>query len=110
MIRDRTAAPHLGRLSGGSGRGRGALDPVLQPDPGGSLTEGVVVRTSLVARLLGVRLLRIDGTVLIAPARLDGTVLRAVPAGAVSRWAPGEGLARAGELLEANHRVLRRRA
>ncbi|WP_166137074.1 hypothetical protein [Nocardioides ochotonae] len=68
------------------------------------------MRTSLVARLFGVRLLRIDGTVLIAPARLDGTVLRSVPAGAASRWAPGEGLARAGELLEENHRVLRRRA
>jgi len=93
-----------------SGRRGGALVPVLAPDPGGSLTEGVVVRTSLVARLLGVRLLRVDGTVLIAPGRLDATLLRSAPLGAVPALAPGEGLARAGELLEENHRVLRRRA
>ena len=42
----------------------------MQPDEEGPLSDGVLVETALVARVLGLRLLRVDGTVLLAPARL----------------------------------------
>lgn len=91
-----------------SGRRVTRVDPVLQPDPGGTLTEGVVVRTTLVARLLGLRLLRIDGTVLIAPGRLGETTPRIAALPVDPYRLPGQDLARAGRLLEESHRALRR--
>jgi hypothetical protein len=42
----------------------------MQPDEESRLSDGVLVETALVARVLGLRLLRVDGTVLLAPARL----------------------------------------
>jgi hypothetical protein len=42
----------------------------LQPDADGSLADGVVVETRIVARLLGLRLLRVDGVVLLSPGRV----------------------------------------
>ncbi len=42
----------------------------LQPDADSSLADGVVVETRLVARLLGLRLLRVDGVVLLSPGRV----------------------------------------
>jgi hypothetical protein len=43
---------------------------VAIPDGGGRLAEGLLVEGSLVARLLGVRLLAIDARLVVAPARL----------------------------------------
>ena len=45
-----------------------ALD--LTPDGRGRLSEGALVEASVVARLLGVRLLRLHATVAIAPAEV----------------------------------------
>jgi hypothetical protein len=42
------------------------------PDGGGRLADGVVVEGSLVARLLGLRLLVIDARLVLAPAQLRG--------------------------------------
>jgi hypothetical protein len=42
----------------------------LQPDADSKLTDGVVVETRLVARVLGLRLLRVDGVVLLSPGRV----------------------------------------
>lgn len=50
-----------------------ALD--VAPDGRRRLSEGALVEASLVARLLGVRLLKLDATVALAPAEV-----RAVPA------------------------------
>jgi hypothetical protein len=47
-----------------------AYPATLQPDAEGSLADGVVVEARLVARLLGLRLLRVDGVVLLAPGRV----------------------------------------
>jgi hypothetical protein len=41
------------------------------PDSTKRLSEGVVVETSLLARVLGIKLLRVQGMVLISPARLE---------------------------------------
>jgi hypothetical protein len=80
---------------------------MLTPDPGSHLSEGVVVETRLRARLFGVPVLRIDGTVLVSPARVEpfdsprpvrGEVER-TPRASVGR-APGAALAEATRLLE----------
>jgi hypothetical protein len=59
----------------------------------------VLVETHLLARLLGVRLLRVDGVVTIAPARLSASPVdpRAVPI--TSTMELGAGLERAAHLL-----------
>ena len=50
--------------------------PALHPDPDNRLADGIVVETTLVARLLGLKVLRIDGTVLLSPARVvDSTTV-----------------------------------
>ena len=59
-----------------------------------------MVRTQLLGRVLGLRLLRVDGTVLVAPAR---PAYRPRPSGP-----PGEELARAAQLLDECHAVLER--
>jgi hypothetical protein len=41
------------------------------PDSSKRLSEGVVVQTSLLARVLGIKLLTVEGTVLLSPARLQ---------------------------------------
>jgi hypothetical protein len=65
MHTTRTAAnPPIGLLS------TSAL-PLVTPDADSSLSHGAVLQTSLVARLLGVRLLNVEGTVLLSPARFD---------------------------------------
>lgn len=46
----------------------------LRPDGDSRLSDGVVVETHLLARLLGIRLLRVDGVVLLAPGRLEAPV------------------------------------
>ena len=71
----------------------------MQPDADGSLADGVVVETRLVARLLGLRLLRVDGVVLLSPGRVRETPLPVAGrgcSGAVSAPDDGE---RPGERL-----------
>jgi hypothetical protein len=72
----------------------------LAPDGDGRLSEGVLVETHLLARLLGLRLLRVDGVVTIAPARLAPSPRdpRAVPM--TSTMELGAGLERAAHLLK----------
>ncbi|MFC5177016.1 hypothetical protein [Nocardioides taihuensis] len=56
----------------------------LRPDAAARLTDGVVVETRLVARLLGVRVLRVDGVVHLSPAQVaERHATLGVPAGAV---------------------------
>ncbi|WP_395658025.1 hypothetical protein [Nocardioides sp.] len=76
------------------------------------------MQAQLLGRVLGLRVLRVDGTVLVAPARLEG------PAPAVPRppsvpdrapaaragGPPGSGLAEAARLLAASDAVLHRAA
>lgn len=71
----------------------------LAPDGDGRLSDGVLVETHLLARLLGIRLLRIDGVVTMAPARVTGAPVdpRAVPM--TSTMELGAGLERAAHLL-----------
>jgi hypothetical protein len=82
----------------------------LQPDADSSLADGVVVETRLVARLLGLRLLRVDGVVLLSPGRVREAPMPAtMPApargrsDAGSRRADGE---RAGERLALAERLI----
>ena len=58
---------------GRSRHGRTVALPLatMAPDEESRLSDGVLVETALVARVLGLRLLRVDGTVLLAPARLQ---------------------------------------
>ena len=85
----------------------------MQPDEESRLSDGVLVETALVARVLGLRLLRVDGTVLLAPARLhEGPgqptplVLSSVPEdGPVVE--PGRRLVEARRLLRTNGERLR---
>ena len=49
----------------------------LHPDGDSQLSDGVVVETHLLARVLGLRLLRVDGVVLLAPGRLETPTTRA---------------------------------
>jgi hypothetical protein len=60
------------------------------------------VETRLIARLLGVRILRVDGVVHIAPARLEGAASSTPTLGAshAAERQLGAGLARASRLLE----------
>lgn len=64
----------------------------------------MLVETHLLARLLGVRLLRVDGVVTVAPARLAASPVdpRAVPI--ASTMELGVGLEHAAQLLRACER------
>jgi hypothetical protein len=73
----------------------------LAPDAASHLSDGVVVETRLVARLLGLRILRVDGVVHLAPARLERWPTAAEGPGAEGHQL-GEGLARASRLLADN--------
>ena len=48
-----------------------AAQSLVIPDSTKRLSEGVVVETSLLARVLGIKLLTVQGTVLVSPARLE---------------------------------------
>jgi hypothetical protein len=78
----------------------------LQPDADSSLADGVVVETRLVARLLGLRLLRVDGVVLVSPGRVREAPLPPPPPGqpdAPSRRLDGE---RPGDRLALAERLI----
>ena len=95
--------------------------PVLTPDRDSRLSDGVVIETRLRARVLGAPLLKVDGTVLVSPARLVAstppTVVRGTVvsdahtvSGAAPRSqgvAPGTALAQAASLLEESRKRLR---
>jgi hypothetical protein len=74
--------------------------------------DGVVVETTLTARLLGLRILRVDGTVLLSPGRLVEGIPHAVDGTPTTLAAPtpndDDALARAGRLLRQNGEQLRR--
>jgi hypothetical protein len=74
----------------------------------------MVVQTQLLGRVLGVRLLRVDGTVLVTPARLASGPSPVPhspvhPPGPAPMAPPGSGLAEAAHLLQENDQVLGRR-
>ena len=83
----------------------------LSPDPASDLSDGVVVSTQLLGRILGLRVLRVDGTVLVAPARVVSPVERPAgpPTPEAPPVAPGGGLAEAARLIAENDAVLGRR-
>jgi hypothetical protein len=70
-----------------------------------------VVQTHLVARLLGVRLLKVDGVVQLAPARLESAPAPGITHAPTPTTGPapalGGGLAHAARLLEDGDRRLR---
>jgi hypothetical protein len=79
--RDATTAPGL-LIRAGDGHGR--------------LSQGVLVEASVVARLLGLRLLTLEASALLAPADLRaGPALRDAGAGTLKPVAPGPRTARA---------------
>jgi hypothetical protein len=64
---------------------------VVQPGGGSGLSDGIVVEASVLARLLGIKLLTLEGTVVLSPADLreiganGGHPLRTASAGAHSQ-------------------------
>ena len=50
------------------------------PDPRRRLNDGVLIQASVLARVLGVRLLKLDTTVILAPAEVQVPAARAAPA------------------------------
>jgi hypothetical protein len=72
---------------------------VAVPDSGGRLAEGLLVEGSLVARLLGVRLLAIDARLVLAPAQLRALPQTAPGAPRVRPHAIGVRLVAAQRLL-----------
>jgi hypothetical protein len=82
----------------------------LSPDGASQLSDGIVVETRLTARLLGVRLLRVDGVVLMSPAHLVGPPPAASPrVGVTHAGSAGNGqlLAQAARLIRENDAHLR---
>ena len=76
----------------------------LHPDSDSHLSDGVVVETHLLARVLGMRLLRVDGVVLLSPGRLQTSSARP-PATAVA--SVGYDLTEAAKLLKETESTLR---
>ena len=102
----RRTAPTVRSRPGTNGA---AWPATLEPSTSSHLSDGVVVQTHLVARLLGVRILRVDGVVHLAPARLEP--IDALSAGTVrpALGPPvtlGTGLAHASELIQDGDRRL----
>ena len=92
-------------------------DAGASADDGSELSDGVVVETQLLARVLGVRLLRVDGTVLCRPAagraawplrRRDGPPVPSRLAAPWVRGRPGHLLAQAAPAPPGERGPLRR--
>jgi hypothetical protein len=103
--RRQNVSRHTERAAPSRRGSNGAARATLAPDTASHLSDGVVVETRLVARLLGLRVLRVDGVVHLAPARLEWGDAGPRPARA-SELALGEDLARASRLLEDGDRRL----
>lgn len=98
----------------------GGAPAVLRPDTESDLADGVQIQTQLLGRVLGVRLLRVDGIVMVTPARLvsdsgqrpprTGQRTRADAADPPHADPPhaGSGLAQAASLLSQSSAILRR--
>ena len=78
----------------------------LQPDADSSLADGIVVETRLVARLLGLRLLRVDGVVLLSPGRVREVPLSLPARGSSDKSSPQVNGERAGERLALAERLI----
>jgi hypothetical protein len=87
-----------------AGPSRPVPPATLAPDAASHLSDGVVVQTRLVARLLGLQVLRVDGVVHLAPARLEPLLGDGVRRAA--REPLGAGLVEAARLLEDGDRRL----
>ncbi len=62
-------------------------------DGSSQLSDGVIIETSVLARLLGIKLLTIEGTVLVSPAQVrEGYQAPATPAIETRRELPAAGL------------------
>jgi len=57
----------------------GHADYLAVPDAGSRLTDGVVVEANVVARLLGMKLLRLEADIVLAPAELRAASALAEP-------------------------------
>ena len=88
------------RTSGGTGTA------LLLPDGSSQLSDGVVVETRLLARLFGVRILRVEGTILLSPGRLIRSA-GTRPLHTDDTAQIGDGLERAAVLLDESHTTLR---
>jgi hypothetical protein len=92
------------------GSSRVAPPATLAPHAASHLSDGVVVQTHLVARVLGLRLLKVDGVVHLVPARLEpweaGGGHRLAGHSHDEFPALGGGLAHAAELVEDGDRRL----
>jgi hypothetical protein len=73
------------RVTAAPGGTAGPLAPSLAPDRAQRLSEGALVEASVVARVLGVRLLRLEATVVLAPADVTATRSPAPPARTLGR-------------------------
>jgi hypothetical protein len=106
--RRRNTSRRTARTAGSHPASNGVAQPaILAPATGSHLSDGVVVQTHLEARLLGVRLLRVDGVVHLAPARLEcGDP--GPPPPQEAELIVGADLHRASRLLEDGDRRLRR--
>jgi hypothetical protein len=78
----------------------------LRPDADSSLADGIVVETRLVARLLGLRLLRVDGVVLLSPGRVREVPLSLPARVSSDSGAPQVDGVRAGERLALAERLI----
>lgn len=77
---------------------RATTNLIAVPDAGRPLSEGLVVEASVVARLFRMRLLAIDASVVIAPARVHGGTPAGVPP--TQRRTIGAGLVAAERSIE----------
>jgi len=78
----------------------------LRPDADSSLADGIVVETRLVARLLGLKLLRVDGVVLLSPGRVREVPLSLPARGSSDQGSPQVNGERAGERLALAERLI----
>lgn len=82
---------------------------LVLPDATGELSDGVVVQAQLLGRVLGLRVLRVDGTVLLSPARAVRPQAQSRPSAVARDGAAGGELAEAARLLRESDEVLQRR-
>jgi hypothetical protein len=97
----------------------------MRPDATHELSDGVVIQTQLLGRLLGMRVLRVDGIVQVSPATVssgradltDGAVMYTTPPPAAlargrstlsspTHASVGAGLAAAGDLIRQTRAML----
>ena len=65
-------------------RGAGELTTPVRVEPGGRLSQGMAVEASILARLLGIRLLKLDAQIVVLPIEPPGPAPVVVPATVMS--------------------------